>query len=123
MEGAEINEAKKALADAATALCRGAAAAAAAADTAWTPFEQGGLSENLPSLSIVEGQIGIVQALTVLGFCASNGEARRKIAEGAVRLNDIAIRDEKYEIVLDQDAPVKISLGKKRHGLLTRAEA
>ncbi|NIJ08197.1 tyrosyl-tRNA synthetase [Sphingomonas vulcanisoli] len=120
LEGSEINEAKKVLADAATALCRGAAAAAEAADTARTTFEQGGLSENLPRLSIAEGAIGIVQALTVLGFCASNGEARRKIAEGAVRLNDIAIKDEKYEIVLDQDAPVKISLGKKKHGLLTR---
>jgi tyrosyl-tRNA synthetase len=69
---------------------------------------------------VTEHSIGIVTALTVLGFAASNGEARRKIAEGAVRLNDIAIKDERYEIVLDQDAPVKLSLGKKRHGLLER---
>ncbi len=123
LEGAEINEAKAILATEATALCRGTAAAQEAAETARTTFEQGGLGENLPKLSIVEGQIGIVQVLTVLGFCASNGEARRKIAEGAVRLNDIPIKDDRYEIVLDQDQPVKISLGKKKHGLLSRVEA
>ena len=84
-------------------------------------FAAGGSDDALPRLTIAEGTIPIVVALTVLGFAASNGEARRKIAEGAVRLNDIAIRDDKYEIVLDQDAPVKLSLGKKRHGLLERA--
>ncbi|WP_174273285.1 tyrosine--tRNA ligase [Sphingomonas bacterium] len=120
LQGAEINAAKKLLADAATALCRGDEAAREASQTAQATFEQGGAGENLPRLSIAEGAIGIVQALTVLGFAASNGEARRKIAEGAVRLNDIVIKDERYEIVLDQDDPVKISLGKKRHGLLTR---
>ena len=61
----------------------------------------------------------MVQALTVLGFAASNGEARRKIAEGAVRLNDLAITDPQFLIVLE-DVPVKISLGKKKHGILTR---
>ncbi len=55
----------------------------------------------------------------MLGFAASNGEARRKIGEGAVRLNDLAITDPSFEIVLE-DVPVKISLGKKRHGILTR---
>ncbi len=54
-----------------------------------------------------------------MGFAASNGEARRKIGEGAVRLNDLAITDPGFEIVLE-DVAVKISLGKKRHGILTR---
>ena len=120
LEGAGINEAKKVLADEATALCRGRAAAEEAAETARRTFEEGGAGEGLPRLRVTDGTIGIVTALTVLGFAASNGEARRKIAEGAVRLNDLPIKDERYEIVLDQDAPVKISLGKKRHGLLER---
>jgi len=121
LEGAEINHAKVILATEATKLCRGAEAAVAAQVTAQEVFEQGRAGTGLPRLRVDEGRIGLVTALTVLGFAASNGEARRKIAEGAVRLNDLPITDDRYEIVLDQDEPVKISLGKKRHGLLERA--
>jgi tyrosyl-tRNA synthetase len=120
LEGAEINHAKVVLATEATKLCRGAEAAVQAQTTAQETFAQGGAGGGLPTIRVTEGTIGIVTALTVLGFAGSNGEARRKIAEGAVRLNDIPIKDERYEIVLDQDAPVKLSLGKKRHGLLER---
>jgi tyrosyl-tRNA synthetase len=117
--GAEINEAKKILANAATALCRGEQASIDAAETARRTFEEGAAGGDLPTLRIDGGSIGIVQALTVMGFAASNGEARRKIGEGAVRLNDLAVTDPAFEIVLE-DVPVKISLGKKRHGILTR---
>jgi len=120
LEGAEINRAKVVLATEATKLCRGAEAAVQAQLTAQELFEQGRAGEGLPRLKITDGTIGIVAALTVLGFAASNGEARRKIAEGAVRLNDLPIKDEKYEIEIDPGASVKISLGKKRHGLLER---
>ncbi len=118
-EGAGINEVKKILANEATALCRGRAAADDAAETARRLFEEGSAGGALPSLRIEEGRIGIVAALTVLGFAASNGEARRKIGEGAVRLNDVVIADPSFEVRIE-DAPVKISLGKKKHGLLTR---
>ena len=120
LQGADINQAKVVLATEATKLCRGAEAALQAQVTAQEVFEQGRAGEGLPRLKVSEGRIGIVTALTVLGFAASNGEARRKIAEGAVRLNDLPIKDEKYEIELEPDASVKISLGKKRHGLLER---
>ena len=120
LEGAEINRAKVVLATEATKLCRGAEAAVQAQLTAQEVFEQGRAGEGLPRLKITDGTIGIVAALTVLGFAASNGEARRKIAEGAVRLNDLPIKDERYEIEIDPGASVKISLGKKRHGLLER---
>ncbi len=119
LEGAGINLAKKALADAATALAHGAEAAAESAETARRTFEEGSAGDSLPTLRIDGGTIGLVQALTVMGFAASNGEARRKIAEGAVRLNDLAIIDPAFEIVLE-DVAVKLSLGKKRHGILTR---
>ncbi|TVV73225.1 tyrosine--tRNA ligase [Sphingomonas solaris] len=119
VEGAGINEAKKVLANEATALCRGRAAAGEAAETARRLFEEGSAGGALPSLRIEEGRIGIVAALTVLGFAASNGEARRKIGEGAVRLNDVVIADPAFEIRIE-DAPVKLSLGKKKHGLLVR---
>jgi tyrosyl-tRNA synthetase len=120
LEGAEINHAKVVLATEATKLCRGSEAAVQAQTTAQETFAKGGAGDGLPTIRVTEGTIGIVTALTVLGFAGSNGEARRKIAEGAVRLNDIPIKDERYEIVLDQEQPVKLSLGKKRHGLLER---
>jgi tyrosyl-tRNA synthetase len=118
LHGSEINEAKKVLADAITATLHGEPAAHEAAETARRTFEEGAGGEALPTLR-VEGQgLGIVQALTVLGFAASNGEARRKIAEGAVRLNNLVISDPTFIIVLESDQPIRISLGKKKHGLL-----
>jgi tyrosyl-tRNA synthetase len=120
LEGSEINDAKKVLADAATAMLHGDEAARDAADTARRTFDEGAVGDALPSLR-VDGQIGIVVALTALGFAASNGEARRKIAEGAVRLNGVTITDPAFAIVLEADEPLKLSLGKKRHALLSRA--
>jgi tyrosyl-tRNA synthetase len=121
LEGAEINRAKVVLATEATRLCRGAEAALAAQSTAEQTFAQGGTGTSLPKLRVESGKIGIVTALTVLGFVGSNGEAKRKIDEGAVRLNDVPVRDAAFEIELGGDAPVKISLGKKKHGLLEQA--
>jgi tyrosyl-tRNA synthetase len=118
LQGSEINEAKKVLADAVTAMLHGPEAAQEAAETARKTFEQGSAGDALPTLK-VDGQISIVVALTALGFAASNGEARRKIAEGAVRLNGVAITDPSFAISLEEGEPLKLSLGKKRHGILT----
>ena len=118
--GAEINDAKKVLADAATALAHGEEAAVHASQTARETFEQGGAGEDLPSLRVPEGQIGIVAALVGLGFAASNKEAKRKIAEGAVRLNDRQIEDPAFIATFEGDESIKLSLGKKKHGLLIR---
>ncbi|HEX8583624.1 MAG TPA: tyrosine--tRNA ligase [Allosphingosinicella sp.] len=120
LKGAEINEAKKRLADEVTALLHGEDAARESAETARRTFEEGAGGEALPTLRVQGDGLGIVQALTVLGFAASNGEARRKIAEGAVRLNNVVISDPAFTIVLEDDSPLRLSLGKKRHGLLTR---
>jgi tyrosyl-tRNA synthetase len=120
LQGSEINEAKKLLADLATAMAHGEEAAREAAETARRTFEEGTGGESLPTLKVAGDGLGIIQALTVLGFAASNGEARRKIGEGAVRLNNVVIADPTFTIVLESDHPLRISLGKKRHGLLTR---
>ena len=72
----------------------------------------------MPTLNIGDG-ISILAALTGLGFCASNGEAKRKIAEGAVRLDDVTVNDPGLMLV-GGDQPLKLSLGRKRHGLLVR---
>ncbi|GAC1573507.1 MAG: tyrosine--tRNA ligase [Sphingomicrobium sp.] len=119
LEGAGINRAKIALATAATALLHGDDAARAAEETAHRTFAEGASDENLPSL-VTGGDIGVVAALTSLGFAASNGEARRKIGEGAVRVDGTIVSDPALQISVG-DTPAKISLGKKKHGLLTRS--
>jgi tyrosyl-tRNA synthetase len=120
LEGAGINEAKKVLANEATALCRGAEAAARAAETARVTFEEGAAGDALPRVPVPGGKIALTAALTAAGLTASNGEAKRKIGEGAVRINDVAVTDLGHEIVLD--APeTKLSLGKKKHAILTPA--
>jgi tyrosyl-tRNA synthetase len=116
LEGAEINEAKKILADAATLLCRGEAAAAEAAETARLTFEQGSAGDALPTLA-VDGAIGIVDALVGLGLVASKGEARRLIKGGGARIGAEKVIDETLTITVG-DAPVRIAAGKKHHGLL-----
>jgi len=120
LEGQAINEAKVALANETTAMLHGREAAEAAAETARRTFEEGASGGDLPTLQVREGKIGVVQALTGLGFAASNGEARRKIGEGAVKLNGETVSDPMLVIEVGGD-PVKLSLGKKRHGLLSRS--
>ncbi|HVJ01002.1 MAG TPA: tyrosine--tRNA ligase [Sphingomonas sp.] len=119
LEGAGINEAKKILANEATAMCRGAAAAEEAAETARRTFEEGAAGEALPSLAVPDGSIGIVDALVGLGFCASKGEARRLIKGGGARVGGDKVEDE--ALVVAVSAPVRISAGKKHHGMLNPA--
>jgi len=118
LPGAEINEAKVVLATEATAMLHGRAAAEAAAETARTTFGEGGAGGDLPTLSVGSG-INIIHALTALGFTPSNKEAKRKIAEGAVRLDDVTVNDPGL-ILVPNDEPMKLSLGKKRHALLVK---
>jgi tyrosyl-tRNA synthetase len=117
--GAEINEAKKILANAATAMCRGTEAAEAAAETARKTFEEGSAGEELPTFSVPEGSIGIVDALVNLGLVASKGEARRLIKGGGARIEGDKVADENA-IVTVGDAPVRLSAGKKAHGVVVR---
>jgi len=116
LPGAQINEAKIVLATEATAMLHGREAAEAAARTARETFEAGGAGGDLPTLSVGEG-VNIAHALTQLGFTPSNKEAKRKIAEGAVRLNDKVIEDAGLVVTVSGEA-VKLSLGRKKHGLL-----
>jgi tyrosyl-tRNA synthetase len=118
LAGAEINQAKIVLATEATAMLHGREAAEAAARTAADTFGAGGLGEDLPTLSLGEG-MNIAHALTTLGFTPSNKEAKRKIAEGAVRLDDVTVNDPGLMLTAT-DEPLKLSLGKKRHALLVK---
>jgi tyrosyl-tRNA synthetase len=114
LDGAEINEAKKILADAATAMAHGEEAAAAAAETARKTFEEGASDANLPTVSLGTDGLTVVQATTALGFATSNKEVRRKLTEGAIRVNGAVVTDP--AVVLN--AGDKLSFGAKKHGLI-----
>jgi tyrosyl-tRNA synthetase len=128
LKGAEINEAKKALADAATTLLHGTEAAKQASETSRQTFEEGAISENLPTVEIsraeLEAGAGVLALFVKAGLVASNGEARRQIKGGGLRVNDVAVTDEKMTLSpshLTPEGVIKLSLGKKRHVLLRPA--
>ena len=120
LEGAEINSAKTVLANEVTKLVRGTEAAALAEKTASETFAGGGAGEDLPTLSVGEEGVRIGAALTALGFTASNGEAKRKLAEGAVKLDGETVSDPGHLVEISEAAEVKLSLGKKKHAILRR---
>ncbi len=125
LEGAEINEAKKVLAFETTAMLHGRAAAEEAAETARKTFEEGKLGEALPTFEVsaseLEEGLGLLAAMVRAGLAKSNGEARRAVKSGAVRVNDEKISDERLTLTKDHltaDGVIKLSFGKKRHALL-----
>ncbi|WP_340161254.1 tyrosine--tRNA ligase [uncultured Hoeflea sp.] len=125
LQGAEINEAKKILANEATALLHGRAAAEEAAETARKTFEEGAISDNLPTIAVpaseLEAGVGLLALFVRAGLAGSNGEARRHVQGGAIKLNDVAITDDKTLVdagYLNDDGVIKLSLGKKKHVLV-----
>ena len=125
LQGAEINDAKKVLATEATALLHGRDAAEQAARTAEQTFEQGTLSEGLPTVEIARSDldkgVGVLAVFVSAGLTKSNGESRRQIKGGGLRINDVVVADDKASVRPDdltEDGVIKLSLGKKRHVLL-----
>jgi tyrosyl-tRNA synthetase len=123
LEGAEINEAKKVLANEATTLLHGEEAARAAAETAQKTFEQGGVGEDLPTIDGKPGD-GLLALFVAAGLAASNGEVRRAVTGNSVSVNDAKVMDPAYTISeadFGTDGVIKLSLGKKKHALVRRA--
>lgn len=118
LEGSEINAAKIVLADEVTKLVRGEDAAVSARATAEQTFAGGGKGEDLPTLTVPSEGIRVGAALTELGFTQSNGEAKRKVAEGAVKLEDEVVSDPGFLIELSLGSEARLSLGKKKHAIL-----
>ena len=126
--GSEINEAKKVLATEVTAILHGRAASEQAAETARKTFEEGALADTLPSIDIakpdLEAGIGLLNLIVRAGLAASNGEARRHVQGGAVKINDVAVTDERMSIgtgEISAEGVIKLSLGKKKHILVRPA--
>ena len=123
--GAEINEAKKVLATEVTAMLHGREAAQQAAETARKTFVEGVTADTLPTVAIERAQIsdgiGILALFVAAGLASSNGEARRHVQGGAVRINDQPVSDDRRivgETDVSGDGVIKLSLGKKKHVLV-----
>jgi tyrosyl-tRNA synthetase len=125
LKGQEVNEAKKVLATEATALLHGREAAEQAAETARRTFEERTLAQTLPTVEIsrtrLETGLSLLGAFVEAGLVSSNSEARRQVKGGGLKLNDLAVTDEKMLLTTRDLTPqgvIKLSLGKKRHVLL-----
>ena len=125
LKGNELNEAKKVLATEVTAIVHGRDAAEASAATAAATFEQGALDLSLPTIEIAQSELaaglGLQAALVRAGLAGSNGDARRSIQGGAVRVNDQPATDERMTLTAANLLPegvIKLSVGKKKHALL-----
>ncbi len=128
LKGQDINEAKKVLATEATALVHGRDAASQAEATARQTFEDGTLAQSLPTVEIPRGELesgyGVPAAYVHAGLVASNGEARRQIKGGGLKVNDLTVTDERMMLTpkdLTPEGVIKLSLGRKKHVLLKPA--
>jgi tyrosyl-tRNA synthetase len=122
LEGQEINEAKKILATEITTLCHGADAAAQAEEAARVTFEQGALSDDLPTVTLNAEDVGegiSISALFVMAGLAKSGkDAKRLIGDGGGKLDDGPIEHPGLMLTAeDLKTPRKLSAGKKRHAL------
>ena len=126
LQGQEINEAKKVLATEATALVHGRSAADEAGDTARKTFEEGAFAGALPTVEIARSELergfGVLTAFAEkTGLVSSNGDARRQVKAGGLKINDVTVTDEKMMLTpknLTPDGVIKLSLGRKKHVLL-----
>ncbi|HLF58456.1 MAG TPA: tyrosine--tRNA ligase [Alphaproteobacteria bacterium] len=126
LRGAELNEAKKTLANQATALVHGEKAAHEAAKTAAETFEKGGAGDALPTITVAKAELAkgipVFEILRQAGLAASNSESRRLIRGGGARVNDVLVEDEAALVGTDDlqepDGIIKLSAGKKRHALI-----
>jgi tyrosyl-tRNA synthetase len=118
LEGSEINEAKKILANEITRMTHGSETSAKIYQSALETFEGKIISQNLPKHQISLGQdtsIGLLYLLVTIGFAKSNSEARKAIANGAIKINDVAVSDPNIELKREDLQGSKIAFGKKRN--------
>jgi tyrosyl-tRNA synthetase len=124
LKDADINAAKEILATEATRLCHGDQAAVDAAATAARAFA-GGAAEGLPTFNLKSGEpVLVIDVAIALGMAGSKSEARRLVDQGGVRLNDQPVRTSNASISeadLDSSGLARLTVGKKRHGLIRRA--
>ncbi len=122
LEGSALNDAKVALADAATTMCHGANVLPDIHQQIQAAFGMGSEAD-LPTRWVEESQIDIPTLETLLvasGLCTSKGEAKRLAQGGGLRINDEQVTDPRQEVdvLALRVSPIKISMGKKHHCLV-----
>ena len=124
LQGVEMNDAKKVLATEATAMVHGREASEQAAETARRTFEEGQAADTLPTVSVSGSElsdgIGLLTLIVQSGLASSNGEARRHVKGGAIKINDKQVTDERLSVTSEAltDGAIKLSMGKKKHFLI-----
>ena len=112
LQGAELNEAKKVLAFAATEIAHGRDAAVKAEETAAALFGGGANLDNMPSVEIeMSGDMGILDFLVATGLFPSKSEARRMVEQGGIQLNSEKITDPKFIVNVSDE--IMVQKGKK----------
>ena len=119
LQGSDINKAKILLANEVTKICRGEDASLKSAQIAEDTFEKSKINLNLPKVIINEENITLIEIVKMFNFCDSNGEVRRLVKGRGIKINDQIIDNDSLKFIkVENKNPIKISVGKKKHGLL-----
>ena len=119
LQGSDINKAKILLANEVTKICRGEDASLKSAKIAEDTFEKSKINLNLPKVVINENSITLIEIVKMFNFCNTNGEVRRLVKGRGIKINDQIIENDNLKFVkVNNKNPIKISVGKKKHGLL-----
>ena len=119
LQGSDINKAKILLANEVTKICRGEDASLKSAQIAEDTFEKSKINLNLPKVIINEENITLIEIVKMFNFCNTNGEVRRLVKGRGIKINDQIIDNDNLKFIkVENKNPIKISVGKKKHGLL-----
>ena len=119
LQGSDINKAKILLAKEVTKICRGEDASLKSAQIAEDTFEKSKINLNLPKVIINEENITLIEIVKMFNFCNTNGEVRRLVKGRGIKINDQIIDNDNLKFIkVENKDPIKISVGKKKHGLL-----
>ena len=119
LQGSDINKAKILLANEVTKICRGEDASLKSAQIAEDTFEKSKINLNLPKVIINAENITLIEIVKMFNFCNTNGEVRRLVKGRGIKINDQIIDNDNLKFIkVENKNPIKISVGKKKHGLL-----
>ena len=119
LQGSDINKAKILLANEVTKICRGEDASLKSAQIAKDTFEKSKINLNLPKVIINEENITLIEIVRMFNFCNTNGEVRRLVKGRGIKINDQIVDNDNLKFInVENKNPIKISVGKKKHGLL-----
>ena len=119
LKGSEINEAKILLANEVTKICRGKDASLKAYQIAEDTFKKSQINLDLPKVIINDQNITLIEIIKMFNFCNTNGEVRRLVKGHGIKINDQTVDNDNLKFLKeDYQKPIKISVGKKKHGLL-----